>query len=355
MRQMNNQSKPFAPLRRSAAFLLPLLLVLILLSLLFEPKNNTAAAGIQKAKIMASGFLAEPENTLDVLIIGDSETYSAFSPMQMWEEQGITSYVCGSPGQTLLESRRFLKQALRTQSPKAVVLETDVVFQRVYPQQMVYDAVSNPLGVFRYHDRWKNLHRSDFYQPPKYTNLSFSKGFLIRWRHVPVEEEQLAQYMRRDEDTWQLRPSTRWNLSRFFRLCQSEGIPVLLVSSPSPKNWDYQKHNCMQRIADRRGLAYLDLNLHSEELGINWSKDSIDGGDHLNMRGARKATAYLGQWLKEQAELPDRRTDPACSQWAQLLEQYNRTIGKSKAHSTPTQHLRSMTDALAQRFSDTLS
>ena len=77
------------------AFLAGLLAILILLSFLVNPKNNSQEAGMKDPT--AVGFWGEPKNSIDVLVLGDSESYSSIIPTQMWQQQGITSYVCGQP------------------------------------------------------------------------------------------------------------------------------------------------------------------------------------------------------------------------------------------------------------------
>ena len=52
-----------------------------------------------------------------------------------------------------------------------------------------------------------------------------------------------------------------------------------------------------------------------EDLGLDWSVDSVDGGDHLNYWGAKKVTQYLGTYLAQTDLLSDRRADPAYEQW----------------------------------------
>ncbi len=51
------------------------------------------------------------EDSLDALVVGDSLSYSAISPMKMWEEKGIASYVCGQSGQKLQETYSMLEIA----------------------------------------------------------------------------------------------------------------------------------------------------------------------------------------------------------------------------------------------------
>ena len=65
---------------------------------------------------------------------------------------------------------------------------------------------------------------------------------------------------------------------------------------------------------------YLDMNLKTEELQIDWEKDTRDGGDHLNFAGATKVTAFLGSYLKGNYALSDHRQDEVYSSWNEDLE-----------------------------------
>ena len=112
-----------------------------------------------------------------------------------------------------------------------------------------------------------------------------------------------------------------WNRLAFQDIvayCKKENLPLLLISTPSIKNWSDAKHDTVQILADENDLPYLDLNLYVKDLQINWAQDTRDAGDHLNDIGAQKVSRFLAKYLKEQYDLPDRRTE---ERYAQTYEE----------------------------------
>jgi hypothetical protein len=61
---------------------------------------------------------------------------------------------------------------------------------------------------------------------------------------------------------------------------------------------------------------------------IDYTTDTRDGGDHLNVYGAIKATGYIGRWLNERYELPDKRLTDIAPSWNDLLNEYTKEINE---------------------------
>ena len=101
---------------KGACFLLGLAALLLAASWLFMPKNNHKAFGFTDEEMLAGGILGERENSINVLVVGDSEAYSAISPMQMWEEHGFTSYLCSTSAQPLYDSTVICGRRWRTRA-----------------------------------------------------------------------------------------------------------------------------------------------------------------------------------------------------------------------------------------------
>ena len=115
-------------------------------------------------------------------------------------------------------------------------------------------------------------------------------------------------------------------MEKITELCRKNDISLVLMSAPSPKNYNYRKHNALQEYADAQGLPYIDLNLKTKEIGIDWKQDSYDKGDHLNVYGAQKVTAYMGKYLKENYDLLDHRGDPKYADWEQMEKKYREKL-----------------------------
>ena len=305
----------------SIAFLLVLLLLLSGASSVFLPKNNTTEAGIHD--LDANSILAEPENTIDVLFLGDSEAYCAFVPMRLWKNTGITAYVCSSVDQKLYETEGFLHTAFQKQSPKIVVLETNVLY-RVYPfTDTIGPAVQARLPVFRYHDRWKSLTPADFTTSPEYTHIQTTKGYHLITGIDPADTEGYMQPM---EEVEPLSRSNLRYLQRIREYCRQQDAELILFSSPSPANWTVRRHNTVADLARELEVTFLDGNLMPEEIPIDWEQDTPDRGDHLNYYGACKVTDFFAGLLTERGGFTDKRENPDFSRWNASLEAFEKML-----------------------------
>lgn len=270
-----------------------------------------------------AGISAEPKDTIDVLVLGDSESYTSISPPELWKKEGITAYVCGQGGQRVQETYYMLKTALKTQSPKVVVLETNLMFRNPGLFKNISlslaETLRHYLPIFRYHNLWKSMFDPNYTPNPDY------KGFSIR---DTVASYEGAEYMKETEDKEEMSEFVQSYLGGIRKLCEENGAKLLFVSAPSPKNYNFKKHNAIQAYADEYKIPYIDMNLAVKELGIDWMKDSQDKGDHLNVYGARKVSAYIGHYLKGNYELEDHRGSEGYDGWDEMAGRYYKELEK---------------------------
>ena len=142
-------------------------------------------------EVFANGILGEPEDTIDVLVAGDSYSYTATIPPQIWKETGITSYASGTNDQSLDYTLVMLKRAFRTQNPKVVLLEASPIYREITPFGRLTAELSSVFPVFHYHDRWKSLRGEDFTRRPEYTLTKDYKGYKYFTKIVPAPDTEI--------------------------------------------------------------------------------------------------------------------------------------------------------------------
>lgn len=312
--------KKFKNIVKSGIFFLILCLLIFVLSFVFAPKDNTSKSGMHQVE--AHGILGEKENSIDVIFMGDSESYTSFSPFHMYDEYGFTSYVIGVSAQRIYNQYYYLKDALRTQNPQVVVIETNTLFRKYSVFNAIAGEANNLIPFFQYHDRWKKMSVRDFDLHKDYTYTDATKGFRVRKGIDSVENKD---YMKKNKEKVEVPYLNEYYVKRIKELCESRGIKVLLVSSKSLKNWNYGRHQGMSEMAERLNIDYIDLNF-VDEIEIDWQKDTLDKGDHLNTSGALKVSSYMGDYLSKKYNLKDHKNDPYYSNWNIDLEKYKELI-----------------------------
>ena len=71
-----------------------------------------------------TGFYKMPKNSVEVIFMGSSHGAAAFIPQELYNNYSITSYNLSSEQQNLLLSYYWLREALKYQTPKVVILDT---------------------------------------------------------------------------------------------------------------------------------------------------------------------------------------------------------------------------------------
>lgn len=130
-----------------------------------------------------------------------------------------------------------------------------------------------------------------------------------------TEEADASNYMTPTSSVEQMPARNMAYLERMMGLCRAHGAIPVLISTPSTINWNTARHNAVETWSRQAGVDYIDYNLASEGVEIDWNTDSRDNGDHLNHRGAVKLSKVVGRRLAEDYRLPDHRGDPAYEMW----------------------------------------
>lgn len=295
---------------KTAGFFGTLLVLLWVCGLILTPKTNHPSKGIYYPDGM--GILSEPAGSIDVLFIGDSEVCAAFSPMELWNSQGITAFACSSTDQQLFETEAIAKMALKNQRPKIVFMETNVFYRPMNRLDILMAKVREAIPAVKYHDRWKALTLRDFNPTVNYDYHDEVKGF---YPTQAVQPADTTDYMTPSD--WVNRPNAvnEGYIRALVQTFVSAGAQVIFVTTPNTMNWDATRSNGIRELSEEMGVRYIDMNSMAQEIPIDWQLDTRDGGDHLNTRGAEKVMAYLGEYLEENFRLPDHRGDADFARW----------------------------------------
>ena len=281
----------------------------------------------------------------DVLFIGDCEVFSNFSPVTLWEEYGITSYIRGSAQQLVWQSYYLLEDALKTETPKAVVFNV-LALKYGEPQSEAYnrmtidgmrwgkakigairssmtedeDALSYVFPLLRFHARWSELKAEDFrYWFDRGEPVSF-KGYLMRTEVRPATETPLPPLL---TDPYLPAASMAW-LEKLAELCGEHGVSLVLIKSPSIEPYWYPEWDAdVKAFAEEKGIRYINMIEENDAIGVDMQTDTCDMGQHLNVFGAEKLSRWFGGVLKAELALTDHRNDARyAEEYRTLCERY---------------------------------
>lgn len=280
-------------------------------------------------------FYAQPEGTVDVLLVGNSHSGINVDTATLWSEYGLSAYNLWGGVQPLWNSYHFIVEALKTQRPQVICLEiTATVSDYEYSEEQnqiknvagmklsknKLEAVKATapqerwlnllLGFPLYHGRFNELEQQDFKCFPWSAGLENYKGSYLLYGVGNYQKESAEGVTARRE----IMDKELDYLMKIIELCKQENIPLMLFKTPTVEREKEQEiFNTVADIADENGLPFVNMNLMDSELGITAQDYSTDR--HMNGSGARKVAHWLGAYLAENYALTDHRGDARYNSW----------------------------------------
>lgn len=347
------------------------MILFLLLQMLLVPKWYYPDTVLPESPTRTvTGFYEEPNNSLDVIVVGASTVLYGYSPMCVYEKYGIKSYNFATSAQPIQVAYFALKEAFCYQSPQVVVMDASSLlgngvdesrwryfldnmpfsinkvemakeFSKRYGKENFLGAI---MPLFRYHDRWIELQERDF--TDFFRNKSFySKGYFLNSLQnaagtvdsmneyaqirAEVKTNKTERYINGVYSMSEINDSlyqpivSNENLSWLLKIkdmCEANQAELVVVKVPAnyfPTGWSNIKNDVVKKTLEEYHITYYDM-MYDHSVPIDWNVDTRDYGGHLNILGAQKVSECLGAFLSTNYNLDGERNDV----WDKNLELY---------------------------------
>jgi len=262
-------------------------------------------------------FLKEEKNSTDVMFFGSSLVYCDVAPAAIWTESGLRSYVMAGAEQTVPMTYYYLREALKTQSPKAVFVEaTGMIYDR-YTNYTQVNIGYMPWGGNRlkaslteaedgllpgfffplwfYHSRWNELTADDWRVGLTGYRADDLAGYTFLHEYRSMSGPKTRRFTP-DADNWARNLEF---LKKIASLCADRGIQVVFYLAPSMGRLPQETVDSLKdAVAGMDGARFLDCNGIYDSFGIDASRDYFDTL-HFNVSGAEKFSRVMADWITE--------------------------------------------------------
>ena len=280
--------------------------------------------------------LYQEKADIDVMFFGSSHAHCTIDHGYLWDQYGIAGYTLSAGSQNLSGTYYFVKEALRVQKPKVIMVEcwgaaggeikngeSDVYrntlsmrwsapffeYLDYLADNMEMDSTWKNQVLCKIpivHARYAELNRSDFED-----NIPFMRGYRGSFDIAPFGTPEAAG----NYDILEIHKSEEEFLQKIIDVTRENDVELVFFVSPYYLSDESQmQFNWVAEFASANNVPFLNFNHLYEEIGLNFEKDMRDDG-HVNNDGAVKVTEYLAQFLKENYEISDRRGQTEYELW----------------------------------------
>ncbi|WP_296382660.1 DUF1574 family protein [Winogradskyella sp.] len=286
-----------------------------------------------------SAFYKQKKNSIDLLFFGNSHLGNGLDLNIVNAKTKSKVYTLYSSGQTLPQTYYNIKEALKYQTPKLIVIETfaissDTIYYFNEPvsdkniplKAKLQSFDSKKLSLVKI-EEYRDLYKGEEIIPTifplirnhsNWADLDLLKGNLAKkmkpnseyyfgcsnsiW---PLSESKIEEYRAKDfgKQEFKISKYQRSYFNKIIELAKDNNIEVLLVTIPYFKEYrkkiDYKSvHNSMIDLALKNNIKYLDLNHIFPDLSYQYfTNEPVGHNQHLSYKGGIVVSNYLSKYI----------------------------------------------------------
>lgn len=328
---------------RITAFCVAVVCMLSFMSVFLRVNNGRDVMGIYS-------FYKEPENSIDVALIGPSQIYTGFFSPLAYKEYGFTSYSFSTASMLSSMYIPAVKEIRRLQSPKLFVFEVWGFFECAengYRESAVRRVIDNmqdsspvksemietivpekerdtyKYPILKYHTQWESLPKciSIFVSKMKISKRGYSltKNFSTVTTKANKNSFSEMNYLHFSDEALK-------NMEELLKYCKDNDIEALFVRSPDfKKTEDKESFAKAEALIESYGFKFLNMCHHKKEMGLVDFQDYYNY-DHVNIYGMPKMTRYLSNYIVNNYDVKTEHTKQVKDEWNECAKYSDKVI-----------------------------
>ena len=300
----------------------------------------------EKDAVGIYGFFKEPEDSLDVILIGPSTIYTAFYSPLAYEEQGITSYSLSTSTMTAALYRYAAEIAVEEQHPQLLVFDTwsfcyekqqdetslrkfldalpDSEVKRAAIEEIVPEELKSSFRYpfQKYHSSWDRI--GELIQVLRDKIDISLRGYSVTKNYATTPNVQMY---RKEEGEYLVTEKGLTYLRILLDYLKEAGVEhALFIRTPEMTGYQATDtyHQMIEMIREA-GYDFLNTNAAIEDMGLELGHDFYNTS-HLNIFGTEKFTRFLAGYMVHKYNLQTDHTEAVKKEWEECASYNDRIL-----------------------------
>ena len=333
---------------RIIIYVVSLALALIFASNLLCVANEKDALGIY-------GFFKEPEDSLDVVLIGPSTIYTAFYSPLAYEKQGFTSYSLSSSTMTASLYKYAAQMAVEYQHPDLLVFDTwsfcydaqydetslrkfldacpdseikKSAIREIVPEEL-RSSFEHPFQ--KYHSAWTRL--GECIQVLRDKIEINRQGYSITKNYATTPDivENRRRGNKHKDGDYHISEAGFEQLHKLLDYLKTSGVENVLFIR-TPEMLFYEPDDTYKQMVDtirEAGFDFVNLNSAVEDMHVNFDKDFYNT-THFNVFGTEKFTEFLSDYIMNRYGINTQHDEQIRNEWDLCASCDEHVLGRLK-------------------------